>query len=207
MTLLFEPPIRPSTRWRTLLRDVGAVYSINGLTGFVYASTGPVAVILAVGMVGGLSESDLASWIFCSFFINGVVTLLFCWSYRQPLAFSWTMPGTVLVGPALAHLSFAQVIGAFVASGVLMLLLGLSGWVRRAMAMVPMPIVMGMVAGVFLRFGLDLVHALHDDAAIAVPMVLTFLLLNAWRAAGRRIPPMLGVLLVGASAVELPGRC
>ena len=36
-----------------------------------------------------------------------------------------------------------------------MLALGLSGWVRRCTEAAPMPIVMGMVAGVFLRFGLD----------------------------------------------------
>ena len=200
-----ESPIRPPTRLRTVLRDMGTVYSVNGLIGFIFASTGPVAVILAVGTRGGLSESDLASWIFGSFFLNGLITLLFCWLYRQPLAFFWTIPGTVLVGPALGHLSFPQVIGAFVASGVVMLLLGLSGWVRRAMAVVPMPIVMGMVAGVFLRFGVDLVHSLHDDAAIAAPMVIAFLLLNAWHAAGRRMPPMLGALLVGAIAVALSG--
>ncbi|MCO5106193.1 MAG: benzoate/H(+) symporter BenE family transporter [Burkholderiaceae bacterium] len=201
-----ESPIRPPTRLRTVLRDMGTVYSVNGLIGFIFASTGPVAVILAVGTRGGLSESDLASWIFGSFFLNGLITLLFCWLYRQPLAFFWTIPGTVLVGPALGHLSFPQVIGAFVASGVVMLLLGLSGWVRRAMAVVPMPIVMGMVAGVFLRFGVDLVRSLHDDAAIAAPMVIAFLLLNAWHAAGRRMPPMLGALLVGAIAVALSGR-
>ena len=48
---------------------------------------------------------------------------------------------------------------------------GGSGLVRRAMGAVPMPIVMGMVAGVFLRFGLDLVRALHGDAALAAPML------------------------------------
>ena len=34
-----------------------------------------------------------------------------------------------------------------------------------------MPIVMGMVAGVFFRFGLDLVFAIRDDFWIAAPMV------------------------------------
>ena len=201
-----ESPIRPPTRLRDALRDSGTVYSVNGLIGFIFASTGPVAVILSVGTRGGLSESDLASWIFGAFFLNGLVTLLFCWLYRQPLVLFWTIPGTVLVGPALGHLSFAEVIGAFVASGAVMVLLGLSGWVRRAMAAVPMPIVMGMVAGVFLRFGIDLVRSLHEDAAIAAPMVVTFLLLNAWHAAGRRLPPLLGALLVGAIAVALSGR-
>ncbi|MDT3678680.1 MAG: benzoate/H(+) symporter BenE family transporter [Burkholderiaceae bacterium] len=201
-----EAPIRPPTRWRDLLRDSGTVYAVNGLIGFIFAATGPVAVILSVGLRGGLSESDLASWIFGAFFLNGLITLLFCWLYRQPLAFFWTIPGTVLVGPALDHLSFPQVIGAFVASGVVMLLLGLSGLVRRAMAAVPMPIVMGMVAGVFLRFGTDLVRSLHEDAAVAAPMVIAFLLLNASPRLGKRMPPMLGALIVGAIAVALSGR-
>ncbi len=201
-----EAPIRPRTHWRDLLRDAGTVYSVNGLIGFIFAATGPVAVILSVGLQGGLSESDLASWIFGAFFLNGLITLLFCWLYRQPLAFFWTIPGTVLVGPALDHLSFPEVIGAFVASGVVMLVLGFSGWVRRAMAAVPMPIVMGMVAGVFLRFGIDLVRSLHEDAAIAAPMVIAFLLLNASPRLGRRMPPMLGALLVGAIAVAVSGR-
>jgi benzoate membrane transport protein len=63
---------------------------------------------------------------------------------------------------ALQHLSFAEVIGAFYATSLLMVVLGASGWVKRLMSALPMPIVMGMVAGVFLRFGLDLVRALHE---------------------------------------------
>ena len=59
----------------------------------------------------------------------------------------------MLVGPALDHLTFAEVIGAFLATGLLMMALGATGWVRRAMQAIPMPIVMGMVAGVFLHSG------------------------------------------------------
>jgi benzoate membrane transport protein len=95
-------------------------------------------------------------------------------------------------------------VGAYYATGLLMLVLGLSGWVRRAMAAVPMPIVMGMVAGVFLRFGTDLVHALRDDLAIAGPMVLAFLLASAWPR--RWLPPIIVALLVGVVAVALSGR-
>ena len=204
--LSIEAPAQAAPRWAALRRDVGVTYAVNGLIGFIFAATGPVAVILSVGLRGGLSESDLASWIFGAFFLNGLITLLMSWRYRQPLAFFWTIPGTVLVGPALEHLSFAQVIGAFFATGVLMLLLGISGWVRRAMTAVPMPIVMGMVAGVFLRFGTDLVRALHQDVPIAAPMVVAFLLLSGWPRLGKRLPPMLGALLVGAIAVVLSAR-
>jgi benzoate membrane transport protein len=201
-----ERPVRPLPGRRRLLRDAGALYVANGLIGLVFAATGPVAVILAVGTQGGLSEEQIASWVFGAFSLNGLLTVLACWLYRQPLAFFWTIPGTVLVGPALTHLSWPQVVGAFLLTGVLVLVLGLSGWVRRVMAVVPMPIVMAMVAGVFLRFGLDLVRSLHDDVAIAAPMVVTFLVLSALPGLGRRVPPVLGALLVGAVAVALSGR-
>ena len=203
---LIERPVRPLPGLRRLRRDAGGVYAANGLIGLIFAATGPVAVILAVGAQGGLSEEELASWIFGAFFLNGVLTVVACWLYRQPLAFFWTIPGTVLVGPALTHLTWPQVVGAFFATGFLVLLLGLSGWVRRAMAVVPMPIVMAMVAGIFLRFGIDLVHSLRDDVAIAAPMVLAFLLLSALTGLGRRIPPMIGALIVGALTVVVSGR-
>lgn len=202
---LERPATAPASPAR-FLADLGTVYAVNGLIGFIFAATGPVAVILAVGTRGGLGPSDLASWVFGAFFVNGLVSILFCGLYRQPLVFFWTIPGTVLVGPALGHLSYPEVIGAFIATGLLIAGLGLSGWVRRFMDVFPMAIVMAMVAGVFLRFGLDLVFALRDEFAIAAPMTIAFVVLNAVPALGRRLPPLIGALVVGAVAVALLGR-
>ena len=90
------------------------------------------------------------------------------------ISFLWTIPGTVLVGQALGHLSFAQVIGTYYATGLLMLILGLSGWMRKCMDRLPMPIVMARVAGVFLQFGLNLIYAIRDGFTIAVPVTAVF---------------------------------
>jgi len=202
---LFERPARPLPGPRRVLQDGGGVYAANGFVGVLFAATGPVAVILAVGAQGGLTQEELASWLFGAFFLNGLLTVIACWVYRQPLAFFWTIPGTVLVGPALGHLRWPQVVSAFFVTGLLILALGLSGWVRRTMAILPMPIVMAMVAGVFLRFGVDLVRAVHDDVAVAAPMVVAFLLLSALPGVGRWIPPLIGALVVGAAAVVVSG--
>jgi benzoate membrane transport protein len=203
---LVERPPRPLTDLGRLRRDLGPLYAANGLIGLIFAATGPVAVILAVGTQGRLSPAELASWVFGVFFLNGVLTVVACWVYRQPLAFFWTIPGTVLVGPALSHLTWPEVVGAFVATGALILVVGLTGWIRRVMDLIPMPIVMGMVAGVFLRFGTELVRAVSSDVAIAAPMVLVFLLLSARASLGRWIPPIIGALVVGAIAVAVSGR-
>ena len=100
----------PPPTLRAALADFGGLYAANGLVAFIFAVSGPIAIILAIGTRGGLSESDLASWIFGAFFINGLISIGFCWFYRQPLVFFWTIPGAVLVGPALTHLSFPLLI-------------------------------------------------------------------------------------------------
>ncbi|MDH4189160.1 MAG: benzoate/H(+) symporter BenE family transporter [Betaproteobacteria bacterium] len=201
-----ERPLLPLPGLRRIVADSGSVYFINALVGFLFAASGPVAILLAVGARGGLSESALASWLFGAFFFNGLISIAFCLLYRQPLVFFWTIPGAVLVGPALTHLSFAEVVGAYLLTGALMLVLGLSGWVRRVMDSVPLPIVMGMVAGVFLRFGLNLVYAVREDFWIAAPMIAAFLVLSAAPRLARGIPPLIGALAVGAAAVALLGR-
>jgi benzoate membrane transport protein len=194
-----EKPVVPLPGVRRILADSGASYAASAVVAFLFAASGPVAIILSVGQRGGLSESDIASWIFAAFCLNSVLSLAFTLAYRQPLIFLWSIPGAVLVGPALAHLTFPQVIGAFMATGVLMLLLGLSGWVRRAMEAVPMPVVMAMVAGVFLRFGIDLVLAFRDAFWIALPMTAAFF-------AFRRFPPLIAALIAGAIAVAVLGQ-
>jgi len=203
---MLEPVARPRTRLRDLFSALTPTTISNGFIGFIFAATGPVAIILAVASQGNLDKATIASWIFGSFFVNGMLSILACWLYRMPLAFFWTMPGAVLVGPALGHLSFEQVVGAYVATGVLMLVLGLTGSVRRAMAAVPMPIVMGMVAGVFLKFGLDWIYALRDDLTLAGVMTVTFVVLSAFPNLGKRMPALIGALIAGAITVAITGQ-
>ena len=190
---------------RDLLSGFGGIYLVNAVVAFLFPASAPVAIILTASEKGGLAEADIASWLFGGFFFNGLISLGFCLLYRQPLVFFWTIPGTVLVGQAMGHLSFAQVIGAYYVAGALMFLLGLSGWVRKCMSRLPMPIVMAMVAGVFLQFGLNLIFAIRDGFMIAAPMTAVFLLLSALPELARMLPPLIGALIVGIAMIALIG--
>lgn len=201
-----ERPPAPPPSLRRVLADFGGVYLASAIVAFVFCATGPVAIILSVATQTHLGPEELASWLFGGFCVNGLLSIGLCWIYRQPLVCLWTIPGAVLIGPALAHSSFPEAIGAFVATGALTLALGLSGWVRRAMDAVPMPIVMSMVAGVFLRFGLELVFAVRDDFWIAAPMIAAFVGAGASVAVARRLPPLVAALLVGVVVAVGLGR-
>ncbi|MDO5629429.1 MAG: benzoate/H(+) symporter BenE family transporter [Mobilicoccus sp.] len=199
---LERPRVRPAGL-RTLRRDVGGTYVANGLIGVIFSATGPLAVILASGSAGDLSPAQLSSWVFAVFFLNGLLTVAASLAFRAPLGFFWTIPGTVVVGKSLSHLPWSDVLGAFIVTAALILVLGLSGWVGRVMRMLPMPIVMAMVAGVFLRFGLGLVDSMQAAPFVALPMVIVFVLLSIPSAFSRLLPPVLGALIVGVVAVLL----
>src|SRR5262245_8955323 len=200
-----EPAATPVPRPRQVFADFGPVHASNAVVAFLFACTGPVAIILSVGARGRLPEDIISSWIFAAFFINGLISFAFTLAYRQPLVFLWSIPGAVLLTPALTHLTFPQIVGAYLVTGVLLLALGVSGWVRRAMEAIPMPIVMAMVAGVFLRFGLDLVRAFRDGLWIALPMTAVCVLLTLEKRASRFVPPLIGALVVGGIAIWIIG--
>jgi benzoate membrane transport protein len=197
-------PDRPS--FAQIFRDIGPVQLATGLVAFLFGATGALAIILAVGTGGGLSQAELASFVFGVFAINGVLTLIMTWLYRQPLCLFWTIPGTVLIGPALTHMSFAEVVGAFYVTSLLVLVLGWTGLARRVMQLIPMPIVMAMVAGVFLKFAIDIIRSLHGDFAVAGAMVVTFFALTILPKLARFMPPIIGALLAGVIVALIAGR-
>ncbi|MGY9001488.1 MAG: benzoate/H(+) symporter BenE family transporter [Rhodospirillales bacterium] len=100
-----EPIQRPLTTLKNIVEDISLIHISNAIIAFLFAASAPVAIILGVGIKGGLSEDDIASWIFGAFVLNGILGIIVSFIYRQPLVFFWTISGTVLVGPALEHLS------------------------------------------------------------------------------------------------------
>ena len=204
--MTFERPSAPPPRLAEVVLSVDRHGLANGLVAFLFAATGPLAILLAVATDGGLSGADISSWVFGAYGLGGVISILFSILYRQPMAMAWTIPGTVLLIPAFDHLSFPEIIGAYLASGVLIAVLGATGWVGRIMATIPLPIVMGMVAGVFLPFGLGIIGAFHEVFWVSLATVIAFVGLSLMPALSRLFPPVLGALVAGLLVVVLSGQ-
>tara|TARA_R110002072_G_scaffold293422_1_gene462778 strand:- start:5004 stop:6200 length:1197 start_codon:yes stop_codon:yes gene_type:complete len=190
----------------TPARRLPLIETANAFVAFLFAASAPVAIILSAGSRGGLTEADLASWVFAAFAVNGTLSIFMSVAFRQPLAFFWTIPGTVLVGTALVSMSLSEVIGAYLLTGLLLLVLGLTGWVKAAMDRLPMPIVMAMVAGVFVKFGLDWIRAFETDFILVAGMTVAFFALTALPRAQKVFPPMIGVLIVGLLILAYQGN-
>ena len=186
------------------LSEIFTHHLANAIVAFVFAATGPVAILLSVGAKTGLSNAELSSWLFGAFFINGLTSLAASLYYRQPHVFLWTIPGSVLIGTAVDNLTFPEIVGAYIMTGAALILIGVSGLLTRIMDAIPMPIVMGMVAGVLLQFGLGWIGALTGDPLIAVPMTLAYLVVAAVPSVARTIPPIVAALVIGAIVMFEP---
>jgi benzoate membrane transport protein len=82
-----ERPAALTFDLRDLISGFRGVTLINAVVAFLFAASAPVAIILTAGEAGHLTEADIASWLFGCFFINGLISLVFCLVYRQPLVF------------------------------------------------------------------------------------------------------------------------
>ncbi len=204
MTILEnERPPKPLTNVVLFAKDFTVHQATVGFVGFLFAVTGPTAIMLSVGLRAGIPEVEIASWLFGAFFLNGLISFFMCWIYRQPLIFLWSISGMVLVGPALEHLNFGEILGAYYVAGLMMVILGLSGWVRRIMDSIPLHTVMGMVAGVFLQFGLDWVNAFLIGPHIAIPMTAAFFAVAAIPVLANRVPPLIMAIAAGLLAMTI----
>ncbi len=169
----------------------------NGVTAFLYAITGPLAILLTVATGGGLSTAQISSWIFACFGLGGILSIGASLVFRQPLALVWTIPGALLLPPAFGHLSFSEILGAYWLTGLLIIALGGLGWVTRILRCVPLPIVMGMVGGVFVPFGLKVVSAFGVLPWVAAVTIGTFVIVSRATALARYLPPILAAMIVG----------
>jgi len=143
-----------------------------------------------------------SAWVWAIAVGNGALTVLMSLYYRMPLTAPWSTAGAAILVTALSTYSLPQAVGAYMVSALALALLGVSGLFGRLMSLIPQPIVLGMLAGILLRFGLAIFDALPAAPLLVVAMVATFFILR--RADFRA--PTLGVLLVGMGVAAAQGE-
>ena len=152
-----------------------------------YASS--VAIVLQAAAAAGADAAQMTSWVSVLGFAMGLSCIGFSWYYKAPILTAWSTPGAALLVGAVAGLSMPQVIGVFIVSALLTLVLGLSGLFDKLSRWLPLPLAQAMLAGVLLQFGLQLFRVAPQDPALLVGSVVLF-------AAGRQFWPRYNIPLI-----------
>lgn len=152
----------------------------------------------------GATETQAASGLFALCIGTGLLCIVVPLVTRMPVSFAWSTPGAaLLVAAAATTQQFAAAIGAFIVCGVLIVLSGLWPALGRAITSIPKPIASAMLAGILFPICLAPVFAAVEQPAIAVPMVIVWLLLA--RLAPRwAVPAAMLVAVVGIAVIAGP---
>jgi benzoate membrane transport protein len=119
----------------------------------------------------------------------GVTCIGLSLRYRAPVVTAWSTPGAALLVTALAGVSLEQATGAFIFCAVLILLAGVTRGFERVMDRIPPGIAAAMLAGVLVRFGIEVFVAMGQRFGLVFAMFAAYLL-------ARRLLPRYAVLLV-----------
>ncbi|MCL2310187.1 MAG: benzoate/H(+) symporter BenE family transporter [Proteobacteria bacterium] len=167
-------------RLKSFLRDFSASAVVAGLIAVVVAYAGPLAIVFQAAEAGHLTPVQLSSWLWAISIGGGVTGLYLSLRYRAPVITTWSTPGAALLVTGLAEYSYADAIGAYLFSALLITLLGATGLFSRIMNRLPTGVIAAMLAGILFRFGVGVFSSLEQLPALVLPMVLAYLIGRRW---------------------------
>jgi len=188
---------QPDLRWRDNLRDLPRAMNFSAFfSGFLVrlvGYTGPLVLVLQTTQAGNLSPAETASWIWGVGVANGLASIILSLLFRMPIMSAWSTAGAALLATAFSQYNLSDVIGANILTALLIIALGLSGLFGRLIALIPRAVVLGMLAGILLQFGLNMFRQLNDQPLLILAAIAAYMLLRRLRFS----VPILGALLIG----------
>ena len=182
-------------RFASFAHDFSLSAVAAGFVTVLVGFTASAVIVFQAAQALGASDAEIASWMWALGLGMGLTCIGLSLRYRMPVVTAWSTPGAAMLIASTSGLPYAEAIGAFVVSAVLMTIAGFSGLFERSLSRIPVSLASGMLAGVLLRFGLDVFVSMQTQLGLALAMFVTYL-------CGRRLFPryaVIATLLVGVA--------
>jgi len=199
--------LEPVTGAGRNLRDLSRSTTVSTLSaGFVATLSsvaGPLLLVYQAAVNAEYPVAAINSWFLAIFVGGGLLSLVLSILYRQPICGAYSIAGSALLVPMLGQYGFSEAVGAYLASGLLVALTGISGLFGWITDRIPNEIVMGMLAGILLKFGIGIFTRLPEEPLLVGTMILAYLVGSQF------VPgfmPVVLALLAGVIVVGISGQ-
>ena len=172
-------------------------------------------VLTAAGPKGlDVNDEQTSSWIVVLYGLPTVLALVLTIRHHQPLLVTGNIFAIIFFASLGDRMSFAELSGASILAGAIVLAAGIFGLTRWIAAWVPAPIVYGLIAGAVMPFVVDVFTSLstsHGDVRIPIeaPMMVGAAFIAyvvSQRLFGTRVPPILPAFGAGLLVAALTGQ-
>jgi benzoate membrane transport protein len=168
-------------------RDLPALSA--GFVTVLVGYTSSAAIIFEAARSAGASQAMIASWLMALGIAMGITCIGLSLRYKVPVVTAWSTPGAALLITSLSGVSMPEAIGAFVFSAALIVLAGVTGWFEKALNRIPLPMAAAMLAGILVKFGINVFGAMQGELTLVLAMFVAYLL-------AKRLLPRYAIVLV-----------
>ena len=180
----------------SIAKDISVSAVVAGFVTVLVGFTSTAVLVFQAAHAVGAGPAEIASWMWALGLGMGLTCIGLSLRYRMPVVTAWSTPGAAMLITSAAGVALPEAIGAFMVSGLLIAIAGFSGWFERALNRIPISIASGMLAGVLMRFGLELFIVMKAQFAVVFAMFAVYLLM-------RRLIPRYAVISAFALGIAV----
>lgn len=149
-----------------------------GIVGAIAGFATSFALVIAALQAMGATAAQASSGLLALCLVVGILSIIFTLWLRIPVSFAWSTPGAaLLIAAGHNNASFAAAIGAFIVCALLIVLCGVWPALGALITRMPRSIANAMLAGILLPICLAPVQAAVELPLLALPVILTWLVL------------------------------
>ena len=164
-----------------------------------------ILILIGAGAEAHLDSRIMVSWTFSVYIFAGLTGFMLSTIYRQPIPGAWSIPGVALVLVGLKTFSFHEMVGAYLVANLIVALVGFSGLMGKLIRVIPLPIVLAMIVGVLIDFGIGIFRSVAAAPLLAGTAVATYLIISSTRFKNT-LPPVIVALCVAMGVALLTGQ-
>ena len=162
-----------SGKGATVVQPVGA-----GIVGAIAGFASSFALVIAALQAMGATAVQASSGLLALCLVVGILSIGFTLWLRIPISFAWSTPGAaLLIAAGHNDANFAAAVGAFIVCALLIVVCGLWPALGTLITRIPRSIASAMLAGILFPICLAPVQASVELPVLALPIVLTWLVL------------------------------
>lgn len=159
-----------------LIQDFSITAVFAGfITFLVGISVSSVLVIQAAQNLGA-NTAQISSWFWALGTGIGLCALLLSWKFKYPVVTSWSTAGLALIIASGSGYSLNEALGAFVICGLFTIILAYLGIFERILSFIPQSLTSAMLAGVLLKFGIDVFAQLQHGFGFVLAILACYII-------------------------------
>ena len=178
--------------------------AIGAATRLIIIMVTVLSIPLTAAEVLGLSEKQTSSWILAIYGLPAFLSLVMSITYRQPILLTGNIFMIIFIAQLADRVDYPDVVGASILAGVAVLLLSILGLTAQIAALIPMPIVFGLLAGAVTPFVVDIFTIAGNTPLLVGGTFLTYL--ASRYLLGKRIPAIVPALIAGLIIAALTDK-